>query len=69
MRIHFQERPWDLYLLLVYTLSMAGVLLAVNVGNPLAILLGLFAPGYALVAALFPKDQEIDWAERAALSH
>src|SRR2546425_10189140 len=47
---------------------MATVLLALNVGNILAILLVLFVPGYVLVAALFPKNMEIDWIERIALS-
>jgi uncharacterized membrane protein len=47
---------------------MSAVLLALKVGNLLAILLVLFVPGYVLVAALFPKNKEIDWIERIALS-
>lgn len=67
MRIHFQEKPWDLYLAIGYTLGMAGILLVVGVGNLAAILLVLFVPGYVLVAALFPSHKEIDWIERIAL--
>lgn len=68
MRIHFQERPWDLYVAVGYGLLMAAVLLAMGIGNLLAILLVLFVPGYVLVAALFPGHKEIDWIERIALS-
>ncbi len=68
MRLHFQEKPWDLYAAVGYTVVMAAVLLALNVGNVLAILVVLFVPGYVLVAALFPRNTEIDWIERIALS-
>ena len=73
MRLHFQEKPWDLYAAVGYTAIMAVVLLALNEGNLLAILLVLFAPGYVLVAALFPGANaegkpEIEWIERIALS-
>lgn len=73
MRLHFQEKPWDLYVAVGYTVLMAGVLFALNVGVIMAILLVLFVPGYVLVAALFPgsltpEKPEIDWIERIALS-
>jgi uncharacterized membrane protein len=68
VRLHFQEKPWDLYAAMGYTLVMSAVLLALKVGNLLAILLVLFVPGYVLVAALFPKNTEIDWIERIAIS-
>jgi uncharacterized membrane protein len=73
VRLQFQEKPWDLYAAVGYTGVMAAVLLALNVGNLLAILLVLFVPGYVLVAALFPgsitpEKPEIDWIERIALS-
>jgi len=68
VRIHFQQRPWDLYILIGYTLGMSFVLLVAEVGNFAAILLVLFVPGYAIVAALFPGKREIDWIERIALS-
>src|SRR2546426_3084274 len=68
VRIHFQERPWDLVVAIGYTLVMAGTLLASNIGNLLAILLVLFVPGYVLVAALFPSSKELDWIERMALT-
>ena len=73
MRLHFQEKPWDLYGAVGYTIVIAAVLLALNVGSLLAILLVLFVPGYVLVASLFPGalapgKPEIDWIERIALS-
>ncbi len=73
MRLHFQDKPWDLYAAVGYTAIMAAALLILNVGNLLAILLVLFVPGYVLVAALFPGataegKPEIDWIERIALS-
>lgn len=67
VRLHFQETPWDLRFAVGYTLVMTAVLLALG-GNLLAILLVLFVPGYVLVAALFPRNSEIDWIERIALS-
>jgi uncharacterized membrane protein len=73
VRLHFQEKPWDLYAAVGYTLIMAAVLLASNVGNFLAILLVFFLPGYVLMAALFPgsltpEKPQIDWIERIGLS-
>ena len=73
MRLHFQDKPWDLYAGIGYAVVMSVVLLVLNVGNILAILLVLFVPGYVLVAALFPgsltpEKPEIDWIERIALS-
>lgn len=68
MRIHFRERPWDLYLVLGYTWAVAAPVLASGSGNPLAILLVLLAPGYAFVALLFPAGKPIDWIQRIALS-
>ena len=71
--MHFQKTPWDLYAVFIYTAVMSLVLLALNVGNLVAILLVLFVPGYLLVAALFPgtsfqEKPEFDWIERIALS-
>ncbi len=73
MRLHFQEKPWDLIVAVGYTAIMAAVLLLLGIGDILAILLVLFVPGYVLVAALFPGataegNPEIDWIERIALS-
>src|SRR6266705_710857 len=68
VRIHFQEIPWDLRFCFLYTVSAAGLLVIVEMGNLAAILLILFVPGYVLVAALFPNAKEIDWIERVALS-
>ena len=68
MRLHFQEQPWDLYAGVGYTGLSGAALLAFGDGNVLAILLVLFVPGYVLVAALFPKNLEIDWIERLGIS-
>ncbi len=73
MRLQFQEKPWDLYAAVGYTIVMGAVLLATGIGNPVAILLVLFVPGYVLAAALFPgsvtaEKPDIDWLERIALS-
>ncbi len=43
-------------------------ILATGQGLPVAILLVLFIPGYALVAALFPDNKEINRIQRIALS-
>jgi len=73
VRLHFHEKPWDLYVAVGYTVVTAAVLLDLNVGNLLAIVLVIFVPGYVLVAALFPgslapHQPEIDWIELIALS-
>jgi len=68
VQLHFQDRPWDLYTAIAYSVVTGAITLFVNVGNLLAIILVLLAPGYVLVAALFPKNAEIDWIERIALS-
>ncbi len=68
LRLHFQERPWDLYLSEGYVAVMAAFILTTGQGLLVAILMVLFIPGYALVAALFPDTEEINWIERVALS-
>jgi len=68
VRLHFQERPWDLYIGLGYVTIVGLLLLVLGLGNYLAILLVLFFPGYMLTAALFPSNQKIGWVERFALS-
>jgi len=70
--LHFQEKPWDLYVAMSYTSSIAAILLVFDIGNILAIFLVLFSPGYVTLAALFPgsstEKSEIDWIERITLS-
>ena len=68
MRVHFQQRPWDLYVAIGYTLLFSTALLAVPVSNLGAIALIVFAPGYVIVAALFPRKNGLDWIERATVS-
>ncbi len=69
MRIHFQERPYDLLAVGLLTGAMAGAFVTTG---PLRITLGLILvlllPGYTLVAALFPSGKKLDWIERLVLS-
>lgn len=53
---------------MAYAALLTAALLALDIGNVLAILLVVFVPGYVLVAALYPDRREIDWIERVALS-
>jgi len=68
VRLRFQERPWDLHFVLLYTVIVSAILLGGGIGTTAAILLVLFTPGYMLVAALFPTAKGIDWVERIGLS-
>ena len=68
MRLHFQAVPWDLYVALGYAVVVSGVLLALGVGNPFAVVLVILIPGYLAVAALFPGAEDLDWVTRFALS-
>ena len=68
VRLSFQRTPWDLYVAVGYTIAATSLLLVRGVGSVFAIFLVLFAPGYVLMAALFPDAKEIDWTERIALS-
>jgi uncharacterized membrane protein len=68
VKLRFQEKPRDVHAAVGYTVLIAAILLVFGVGNLPGILLVLFVPGYVVVAALFPKNKEIDWVERIALS-
>lgn len=71
MRVAFKEKPYDLLVVVVLGVAILPFI-ALSVGGPVRVALGLlfvlFLPGYALIAALFPKDKDIDWIERVALS-
>jgi uncharacterized membrane protein len=71
MRIAFKEKPYDLLAVIVLG-SVLVVLAGLAQSGPLRVAFGLlfilFLPGYALIAALFPKDGDLDWIERIALS-
>ena len=51
---------------LLFTLTPLGDISAVRI--PLGLLMVLFVPGYSLIAALFPKKDDLDGIERLALS-
>jgi uncharacterized membrane protein len=74
MRAHtFEKYPIDLKLILVY-LFLATVFLTIPpldktiIRTLLGIPLVLFIPGYVLIAALFPRMDDLDGIERIALS-
>ena len=68
MLLHIQRKPWDLYIVIGYTIALCAALLAVGSGNFFTVGLVFFGPGYVLIAALFPGDNDLDWIERIALS-
>lgn len=73
MRLHFQEKPWDLFVAIAYTVITSASLLAVGQGSLFAIVLVLAVPGYISIATIFPGSTvrgmpEIDWIERIGLS-
>jgi len=57
-----------LVLVLLTLVSMTEALAQTPVRTALGLLLTLFLPGYALIAALFPKRKDIGGIERIALS-
>ena len=68
-----RDLPKDLTLVILLTLScMLFVLIPPLNETPIRIILGLllvlFLPGYSLIAALFPRKDDLDGIERIALS-
>ena len=68
-----KDFPKDLALVILITLScMLFVLIPPLNETPVRIILGLllvlFLPGYSLIAALFPRKDDLDGIERIALS-
>src|SRR2546430_10202404 len=68
MHINFQERPWDLFGVMGYAITVGVLVLVLGAGTFVAILLVLFVPGYISSASIFPDAKEIDWLERILLS-
>ncbi|MFQ6106492.1 MAG: DUF1616 domain-containing protein [Thermoplasmata archaeon] len=71
MKLHFREKPYDIVAILVFAALLVAAVASVSEGVlriALGLLFILFLPGYALIAALFPSGDEIDWIERIALS-
>ncbi len=65
--------PVDLAAALAWTaLTLIAVYVPVLNQTPLRVVAGLpmvlFVPGYVLIAALFPRQDDLDWIERVALS-
>ena len=68
-----RDLPKDLTLVILLTLScMLFVLIPPLNETPVRVVLGLllvlFLPGYSLIAALFPRRDDLDGIERIALS-
>lgn len=71
MRIQFQEKPYDLLVVVIFASALVVAVALSGEGIPriiLGLIFILFLPGYALIAALFPSRESIDWIERIALS-
>ena len=68
LKLQFQDRPWDIMVLLIYSLLVSIAIILQGHGTIVALILVLFAPGYLLVAIVFPRKGEIEWSERIALS-
>ncbi len=73
LRILFDRLPGNLALVILLTLSCIPFVLVPPLNEtPLRIILGLllvlFLPGYSLIAALFPRKDDLDGIERIALS-
>ncbi|MCG8351945.1 MAG: DUF1616 domain-containing protein [Chloroflexales bacterium] len=64
------KHSYDLFVLaaLAIAIPMLPALPAPEVRVPIGLLVALLAPGYALIAALFPRPADIDGLTRAALS-
>jgi len=66
------RRDLDVLLIVACSLVLAAIILAVPSAKAARIVLGLpfvlFFPGYTLVAALFPRKDDLDAIERVALS-
>ena len=65
--------PPDVAAAVAWTLlTLFSVYLPVVNQTPLRVVFGLplvlFVPGYVLIAALFPRNDDLDWLERVALS-
>ena len=73
LRIIFDRLPIDLTLVILLTLSCIPFVLIPPLNEtPVRIILGLlllvlFLPGYSLIAALFPRKDDLDGIERIAL--
>ncbi len=71
MRVGFRKTPADLMLAAAVAVSIL-LLVVSGIGGyvryAVALAVVFVVPGYAIVAALFPRDGELDWIRRIALS-
>lgn len=71
MHVGFRKVPMDLVLAAVVAVAVVP-LVVLGVGGPVRYLLALalvfLLPGYAISSALFPRDGELDWIRRLAVS-
>jgi len=73
LRIMLRDFPKDLALVIALTLACLLFVLVPRLSEtPVRVVLGLllvlFLPGYSLIAALFPRRDDLDGIERIALS-
>src|SRR6266480_107474 len=68
VNLEFQQRALDVYVAVGYSIIVTASILVLDIGTPLGVLLVLFAPGYLVASALFPRKGELSWTERIALS-
>jgi uncharacterized membrane protein len=71
LRFAFRERPYDLVVVLILgaILALFALLGVTGLARIAVGLVFIFsAPGYVLVAVLFPRSSDLDWIERLALS-
>jgi len=71
--INKKNIPNDIFIVIVFTLSTIILIVFPPLSNTwirtvLGLPMVLFFPGYALIAALFPKKDDLDGIERVALS-
>jgi uncharacterized membrane protein len=68
LKLGFQEKPWDLYITLIYTEVATAIMIGLGTGTLGGLLLVIFCPGYVTSSVLFPDNQGLDWIERLAIS-
>ena len=68
MRVLFQARPVDLYVVQAYAVAVSIWVILSGEPNLLALALVFVLPGYLAMACLLPRADQGDWALRTGLS-